>query len=172
MNILSLIKSLYIDNKEIFTLISILSSPGGIWFIWDKFRNRLRIEVRNLTLYENDPSIRQVSFELENVSNSVKSIKPKFRLTGYYKGEKRIYDFSFDNCDRRLEPCKPRVLVSRHENFNNELIVFLWFLRFDFKLSNGHKFSKYYLNGELEELSYIKYLYFKGKFLIFRNFPD
>jgi len=101
------------DNDLALSAVAALAAPGGIWFWIDKFRNRIRIKIRQLGLPVGDTSAREITFEAENISSALTSFEPKFTLVGYTpKGERLAYSFTFDGADRQLPPCVTIVVAS------------------------------------------------------------
>lgn len=126
------------DNDAAIKVLATVAAPGGIWFWIDKFRNRIRIKVRKLGLPPGNTSIRGITFEAENVSSTITSFEPKFRLTGYSPERKRqTYTFTIDGNDRQLPSHVSKQILGWHNDAENKILLFLWFMTFELPLSRG-----------------------------------
>jgi hypothetical protein len=94
-------------HDKLVKLVAVIATPGGLWFLIDKYRSRVRVLVRNVRLA--DSSMARIAFEAENVSSTVTSIEPTLRLTGYdVPNKKKVsYEFTVSRNARQLSPHVP-----------------------------------------------------------------
>jgi len=139
-------------------VIATVAAPGGIWFWIDKYRNRIRIKVRKLGLPPGDTSIRGIAFEAENVSSTLTSFEPKFILTGYLpERKKQTYIFTIDGNDRQLPSHVSKQFTSWHNNMENRILLFLWFMTFELPLSRGRSVRVRVKNSEFKPIGFFKF---------------
>jgi hypothetical protein len=119
------------DHKSVVREIATtLGTPGGIWFLIDKYRNRVRVRVRNVSLALLDTVPRRLTLEVENISATVNSFEPTLHLVGYHSDHGRIwkkfkYEFAVASADRQLPPRVAKQIVATHSESGKPEISFL-----------------------------------------------
>ena len=156
--------------------LTTLAAPGGIWFWIDKYRNRVRIRIRNLklTLTGSDP--KAIAFEAENVSSMLNSYEPSLRLTGYYsdgdsKWKKFEYMFTEKGNDRQLPPHAAKQVLVTHEEKDKPEIIFLWLMTLTVSPTRGHKVRVRIRNAEFQTVGILRFHWERLLLLIFRRLP-
>jgi len=131
--------SLWLQRYDaVIKIVLALAAPGGIWFWADKFRNRVRITIRQFTLAVVGPAARTVTFEIENVSSTLTSLEPIFVMTGFTpERAKQTYTFMLNGNDRQLPPHVSKQIVGIHNDQQNRIMLFLWYMTFTIRLTRG-----------------------------------
>jgi hypothetical protein len=172
MSIIEHISSWLKDYDNIIKVVTAIAAPGGFWFYIDKFRTRIRIKVRELDLTLFDTTIRKITFEAENVSSILTSFEPYFTLTGYSpERKKQTYTFTIEGNDRQLPSHVSRHFTGQHNNTDNRIIVFLWFMTFRLPLSRGRCVRVRFTNSDFVPIGFIKFQWARLLFIWFGRVP-
>jgi len=166
-----------IDHKDfIRETVTALGTPGGIWFLIDKYRGRLRVRLRNvdLALLEREP--RKITFEIENISAAVNSFEPTLRLVGYHSDRGRIwkkfeYAFAVESPDRQLAPHVAKQIVATHCERDKPGINFLWCMTLTVTLARGRKVRVHIRNAEFKTVKPLRFQWERFVLLVFHKLP-
>lgn len=160
------------DYDLIFKAVAAVAAPGGIWFWVDKYRNRIRIKVRAIRLPRGDTSTRGITFEAENISSVLTSFEPEFSLTGYSPERvKQTYTFMIDGTDRQLPPHVLKTILGTHNDVENRIMIFLWFMTFKLQLSRGRPVRIRLRNADFEQVGFFRFHWERLLFLCFGRLP-
>jgi hypothetical protein len=158
------------------TLLKILgavAAPGGIWFWIDKYRNRIRIKVRNFELARIDQSGRGVSFELENVGTAITSLEPSFSVSLCTRKRERVTcTYRIDGDARRLAPHELVRVIGWHNHPESNVVLFGWYMNFKLPLTRGGNIHVYIRNAEFKQISPIKFYWERLRFMMFGKLPE
>src|SRR6266851_4307241 len=127
---------------SIFNVVWKLGSTGGLVYLANIFRNRVRVRVRLLAedFYSDSPP--SVKFEAENIGMTPTSIEPIVHFRGYLprpQGEKQkfktrmeLYELvlHLDGHQRSLEPFKPLPFEVKNEKVSRNVSAKLGFMFF------------------------------------------
>ena len=156
------------DHDAVFKTIATIAAPGGIWFWIDKFRNRIRIKVRQLGYSQVDTGIYGFSFEAENVSSVLTSFEPEFTLVGYSPERKKLnFTFRFEATDRQLPPHLSKQFLGRHNHEDSRIFLFLWFMKFRFPLNRGRYVTVRVRNAMFEPIGFFRFYWERLLFIWF-----
>lgn len=174
MPLLNEISLLLKDNDFAIKVITTIAAPGGIWFYIDKFRNRIRVKVRQFGFPLGDTSTRGIIFEAENVSSTVTSFESQFTLTGYSPERKnQTYTFTFDiHSDRQLPSHVSKHFVGWHSHTENRSLPFLWFMTFQLPLSRGRCVRIHVRNSGFKQIAFFRFHWERLMFLWFGKIPE
>jgi hypothetical protein len=153
-----------------------LAAPGGIWFWIDKYRNRVRIRIRDLKLALTGSDPKAIAFEAENVSSMLNSYEPSLSLTGYHsegdgKCTKFEYVFTENGNDRQLPPHIAKQILVRHDEKDKPEIIFLWLMTLTLSPTRGHKVRVRIRNAEFQPIRPLRFHWERFLLLIFRKLP-
>jgi len=149
-----------------------IAAPGGIWFWVDKYRNRIRVKVRNFDFSRGDVSGRSVAFEIENIGTASTSLEPTFRLSFYSpKRERQNLTFRMDGDDRRLLSCELKPIVGWHNDPETVDIAFGWYMVLTLSLTRGGNARVRFRNAEFRKLGWLRYQWERMLFKVFGKLP-
>lgn len=165
--------SLWLKENDLYIkAIATIAAPGGIWFWIDKFRNRIRVKVRRLSLPPYSTSPCGITFEAENVSSNLTSFEPNFTMTGYSsERKKQTYTFRITD-DRQLPSHLPKGFFGWDDDAQKDSLLFLWFMTFQLPLSRGKRVSVRVRNVEFKQLSFFRFHWERLLFLWFGKVPE
>lgn len=173
MPFLSEIATWFKDYDLAIKFIASIAAPGGLWFLIDKFKNRIRIKIRRLGPQLGDISLLEIRFEAENVSSTLTSFEPEFTLVGHSpERKKQIYIFKFDGADRQLPSHVSKQFLGRHDQVESSNLMFLWFMTFRFPLSRGRHAKVRIRNANFEPVSFMRFHWERLLFLRFGKVPE
>ena len=163
----------WLQNIDVRKAVTAIAAPGGIWFWIDKYRNRIRITIRNLNLPTGDTSLRRIKFEAENVSGTLTSLEPTFLLTGYTpERKKQVYSFTIEGTDRQLPAHVPKQVVAIHNEMENRIMLFLWFTTFQVALTRGGRVRARFRNAEFKQIGFLRFQWERMLFVTLGKVPD
>lgn len=160
------------DNEVFFRVLATLAAPGGIWFWIDRYRNRVRIKIRRLSLAEGRDRNPCVSFEAENIGSTLTSFEPEFSLVGYSAERKAVtFTFRFEGADRQLPPHAPKQFLGCRNYAGNGDLFFLWFMVFRFPLSGGRDARVRIRNGSFDPVGFFRFTWERFVFVRLGRVP-
>lgn len=157
-------------------LLTIIGGSGGIFYWYDRIKNRIRIKIRfirlNKHLSNNKPY--SITFEVENIGDIATSIEPTIILNGYIppvmkktkttKFKRSTYIYEIDSLQRNLPPRKPVQFKAVCNSKDNEK-PFLQLGFYVFRPAIGRKKIIYVKTESGSQLSIIKYLFYEAIYL-------
>lgn len=172
MSILDHIAKAALDYDAMLKILGALAAPGGVWFWIDKYRNRIRIKVRNFGFIRGDQSGRGISFELENVGSATTSLEPTFRVLAYSpERERQRYSFKVEGNDRKLEPHELKLIQGWHSNPENRVVIFGWYMVFILPLTRGRNIRVRVRNAQFQQLRWLQFHWERMCFKLFGKVP-
>lgn len=153
--------------------VGMLAAPGGIWFWFDKYRNRIQLRVRNLGFVRGDTSGRGLTFDVENLGSTNTSLEPVFTVTAYSPERiKAEYTFRIQTTDRRLPPLEVKSVEGWHSHSENRSIIWGWFMVVTVQITKGRNVHIRVRNAQFKELGWFRFHYERLRFKFFKVVPD
>lgn len=154
-------------------VLAAVAAPGGIWFWIDKFRNRIRVKIRRFGFAKGDLSVRGISFEVENIGAVLTSLEPHFQVVAYTpKRERQSYRFLIEGNDRKLPPHELKQIHGWHNNPENRVIAFGWYMDFKIPLTRGSPIRVRVRNAQFEQLGWLRFHWERLLFVVFKKTPS
>lgn len=143
----------------------VAAAAGGIWVWYQRYRDRTQVRIRKLRLAQGDTTTRKISFEAENIGTSVTSLEPSLSLTAYSPERRRQrYCFVIDEKDRQLPVHVTKQFTGTHNEVENRVMLFVWFMTFRIPLTRGHTVTVRIRNADFKPIGfwrfYIERLFF------------
>jgi len=162
-------------------ILTIIGGSGGIFYLYDRFRNRLRIKIRivetNKHLINNKPY--SITIEAENLGNTPTSIEPAIVLISYIppvvkkikttRFKKSIYVYEIDPSQKRNLPPRSPVKFTAFCDSRDDEKPFLQLGIYFFKPTVGRKKIIYVKKEGEQQISVIKYLFLEVMYLFFHG---
>jgi len=163
-------------HATIIKAITAMAAPGGIWFWIDKYRNRVRIRVRNVKLALAGSDLKAITFEAENISSMLNSYEPTLHLNGYHlhgdgKWKRFEYRFTEKSGDRQLSPHVAKQIVVKHDEVDKPEIIFLWLMPLTITPTRGGKVRVRIRNAEFQVIGALRFQWERLCLLMFRKLP-
>ncbi len=125
-------------------ILYLIGGSGGILFVWDRWKNRIRLRIELLKEHFSDNKY-SVSFEVENLGSQVTSLDKEIVLTGLNpKMKAKRIKFEITSKERTLNAHVPTVIeaVAKEDSILSdpdygEDIVFYFFRQYKFKSTKG-----------------------------------
>ena len=172
-SILESLQSLLRDNDSLLKGVGVLAAPGGIWFWFDKYRNRIRLRIRNLNFVRGDSSGRGLSFDIENLGSAGTSLEPTFTVTAYSpERTKAQYVFRINGNDRKLPPLEVKSIEGWHSHSESRSIIWGWYMVLTIQLTRGSNVRVRLRNSQLEQLGWLRFHYERLRFKVLHQTPD
>ena len=170
----SLLQFLTTYQAEILKIVGVALAPGGIWFWHEKYKNRVQIKVRKSDFAMGDKSLRGIEFKLENIGPMPIALEPKFQLIGYSpERQRQVYNFNIDTkISRQLPQHIEHYVLAWHNDTGNRVMLFLWFMVFRLKLTNGKRLTIRIRNAHFQEIRFFKFHWERLRFLLLGRLPS
>lgn len=173
MTLINDITQLLQQYDAILKVAGVIAAPGGIWFWVDKYRSRIRVNVRNFSFASSITSASGLTFEAENISSILTSLEPIFFVTSYtLKREKRVYKFKVEGDDRQLLPHLPKKFVGLNNNAEDQVMHSFWYMTVTIPLTRGRCQHLRFRNAKFERLGAARFHYERLFYVCFDKSPD
>lgn len=158
---------------DVLKLLGALAAPGGLWFWIDKYKNRIRVRVRNLGFIRKDLSGRSLAFQIENLGSSPTSLEPTFRMKGYTpKREPFDLMFRIQGETRKLSPYEAVSVQGFHSGPESTTLAFCLYSTLVVPLTRGRNVVIRVRNAEFEPIGWFRFHWEKLRFKWFGWHPS
>ena len=93
------------DLDPVLKVLGALAAPGGLWFWYDKYKNRVHIKIRQAGFTRGDTPGRGITLVVENIGSTATSTGPKLTIEGRnVKRESFRFDYRLLSDHAKLPP--------------------------------------------------------------------
>jgi hypothetical protein len=161
------------DWDPAFRILAALAAPGGLWFWIDKYRNRVQIKVRSVSLLNGDTSGRWLALRVENVGAAVTSTESTFSVSGYTIERKRFaLTYRFQNEHTKLTPFDAVELSAAHNAYENNTLLWAWYFVLRVSLTRGRTLKIRCRNIEFQQLGFWQFNWERFRYVYFGKLPE
>ena len=170
----SLLELLGTYQSEMLKTLGVLLAPGGIWFWHEKYKNRVQIRLRRCGFAMGDKSLRGIEFQFENIGPKLVALEPRFQLIAYSpERHRQVYNFNIDaKISRQLPQHIEQYVLAWHNDVENRILIFLWFMVFRLTLTNGKRLTIRIRNASFQEVGFFKFHWERILYLLFGRLPS
>ena len=164
--------SLLLEWDPALKVLGALAAPGGLWFWFDKYRNRVRVKVRRAGFTQGDTSGRGLTLVVENVGSSATSAGPNLTVTGrsvHRHGFKLNYRLIVEHA--KLPPLDAVEINATHNDPENRTLYWAWYFVIKVPLSRGRAIKVRCRNAEFEQLGFWRFHWERSRFVFLKHTP-
>ena len=154
-------------------VLGALAAPGGLWFWFDKYRNRVHVKVRRAGFTSGDTSARGLTLVVENVGSTATSTGPNLTVTGRnVKREVLNLNYRLQGEHAKLPPLDVVELNATHADPENRTLIWAWYFVVRVPLSRGPPIKIRVRNAEFEQLGFWRFHWERFLFVYLNHTPS
>jgi hypothetical protein len=164
--------SLLRDWDPALKVLGALAAPGGLWFWFDKYRNRIRIKVLCARFTQGDTSGRGLTLVVENVGSSSTSAGPNLTVTGRDK-YRHVLKLNYRLIVKhvKLPPLDTVEIHATHNDPGSETLFWAWYFVIKVPLSRGRAIKVRCRNAKFEQLGFWHFHWERFRFICLKHTP-
>jgi len=164
--------ALLTDWDPLFKILGALAAPGGLWFWYDKFRNRVRLKIRSAGLTPGDTSGRGLTLSVENVGSVATSTGPHITVVGHdLKRQAFRLNYRLIGQHAKLPPLDVVELTATHAHPENRTLLWAWYFTIKIPLSRGRTVAIRVRNAQFERLGFCRFHWERFLFFCLKRIP-
>ena len=153
-------------------VIGALAAPGGLWFWFDKYRNRVRLRPRRAGFTHGDTSGRGLTLVVENVGSMATSTGPSLTVTGR-DVKRKVFQLNYRLLGEhaKLPPLDVVELNATHGDPENRTLFWAWYFVIKVPLTRGSTLKIRVRNAEFQQLGFWRFHWERLRFLYLKHTP-
>ena len=153
-------------------VLGALAAPGGLWFWFDKYRNRVHIKIRRAGFTRGDTSGRGITLVVENVGSTATSTGPNLTIKGRnLKREAFKLNYRLLGDHAKLPPLEVVELNATHGDPENRTLIWAWYFVVKVPLSRGRSVKIRVRNAEFQQLGFWRFHWERFRFVYLKHTP-
>lgn len=154
-------------------VLGALATPGGLWFWWDKYRNRIRLRVRRAEFTRGETSGRGLTLVVENIGAVGTSTGPDMTVTGMNtKRQSFKLRYRLRGEHAKLLPLEVVELNATHADPESRTLIWAWYFVVEVPLSRGYPLKVRVRNAKFQQLGFWRFHWERFRFVYLKHTPD
>ncbi len=164
--------ALLADWDPFLKILGALAAPGGLWFWYDKFRNRVRLKVRSAGFTLGDTSGRGITLSVENAGSVATSTGPHITIVGRDRKRQAFrLDYRLIGQHAKLPPLDVVELTATHAHPESRTLMWAWYFTIKVPLSRGRTVAIRVRNAKFDQLGFWRFQWERFRFVYLKHTP-